>query len=44
MKGFLILDDIMYVLVAGRLRTDVLPVFEGLLSKIKVRLFQKRIS
>jgi len=28
-------DDIMYVLVAGRLRTDVLPVFEGLLSKIK---------
>ena len=28
-------DDIMYVLVAGRLRTDVLPIFEGLLSKIK---------
>ncbi|MFH1703052.1 MAG: molybdenum cofactor biosynthesis protein MoaE [Nitrospirota bacterium] len=28
-------DDIMYVLVAGRLRTDVLPTFEGLLFKIK---------
>jgi molybdopterin synthase catalytic subunit len=28
-------DDIMYVLVAGRLRTDVLPTFEELLSKIK---------
>ncbi len=28
-------DDIMYVLVAGKLRTDVLPTFEGLLSKIK---------
>jgi len=28
-------DDIMYVLVAGRLRTDVLPVFEEFLSKIK---------
>ena len=28
-------DDIMCVLVAGRLRTNVLPVFEELLSKIK---------
>lgn len=28
-------DDIMCVLIAGRLRTDVLPVFEELLSKIK---------
>lgn len=28
-------DDIMYVLVAGRLRTDVLPTFEELISKIK---------
>ena len=28
-------DDIMYVLVAGRFRTDVLPVLQGLLSKIK---------
>ncbi len=27
--------DIMYVLVAGRFRTDVLPVLQGLLSKIK---------
>lgn len=34
-------DDIMYVLVAGRLQTDVIPVFKGLLSKIKKRLFQK---
>ena len=28
-------DDIMYVLVAGRLRTNVLPTFEELVSKIK---------
>jgi molybdopterin synthase catalytic subunit len=28
-------DDIMMLLVAGRLRTDVLPVFEELLSIIK---------
>jgi len=28
-------DDIMYVLVAGTLRTDVLPTFEKLLSRIK---------
>jgi molybdopterin synthase catalytic subunit len=28
-------DDIMRVLVAGRFRTDVLPVFEQLLSTIK---------
>ena len=28
-------DDIMYVLIAGRFRTDVLPTFEALLSKIK---------
>jgi molybdopterin synthase catalytic subunit len=28
-------DDIMLVLVAGRFRTDVLPVFESLLSSIK---------
>ena len=27
--------DIMYLLVAGRLRTDVLPVFQELLSTIK---------
>ncbi len=35
-KGILkVGDDIMCVLVAGRLRTNVLPVFEELLSKIK---------
>jgi molybdopterin synthase catalytic subunit len=28
-------DDIMFLLVAGKLRTDVLPVFEELLSLIK---------
>ncbi len=28
-------DDIMYVLVAGRLRTDVLPTFQELISRIK---------
>jgi len=35
-------DDIMYVLVAGRLRTDVLPVFEGLLSKIKSEIVSEK--
>lgn len=28
-------DSIMYVLVAGRFRTDVLPAFESLISAIK---------
>jgi molybdopterin synthase catalytic subunit len=28
-------DNIMFVLVAGRFRTDILPVFEELLSLIK---------
>ena len=28
-------DDIMYLLVAGRFRTDVLPVFQELLSTVK---------
>ncbi|MCI0469915.1 MAG: molybdenum cofactor biosynthesis protein MoaE [Nitrospirae bacterium] len=28
-------DDIMYVLVAGRFRTDVMPVFENLITRIK---------
>jgi molybdopterin synthase catalytic subunit len=28
-------DDIMYVLVAGRFRTDILPVFQELLTIIK---------
>jgi molybdopterin synthase catalytic subunit len=31
-------DEIMQVLVAGRFRTDVLPVFESLLSFIKNRV------
>ena len=28
-------DDIMFVLVAGRFRTDVLPVFQELIREIK---------
>jgi hypothetical protein len=32
----------MYVLIAGRLRTDVLPVFEGLLSKIKSEIVSEK--
>lgn len=28
-------DDIMYLMVAGRFRTDVFPVFEAVLSAIK---------
>lgn len=35
-------DDIMYVLVAGRFRTDVLPVFEELISKIKKEIVTER--
>jgi molybdopterin synthase catalytic subunit len=35
-------DDIMYVLVAGRLRTNVLPIFEGLLSKIKREIVSEK--
>jgi molybdopterin synthase catalytic subunit len=31
-------DDIMLLLVAGRFRTDVLPVFEELLSVIKTEI------
>lgn len=34
-------DDIMYVLVAGRFRTDVLPVFQELLSKIKKEIVRE---
>lgn len=37
-------DDIMYVLVAGRLRTDVLPTFEALLSKIKGEVVSEKES
>jgi molybdopterin synthase catalytic subunit len=35
-------DDIMLVLVAGRFRTDVLPVFESLLSTIKQEIVHER--
>ncbi len=31
-------DDIMYVLVAGRFRTDVLPVLQELLTAVKTRV------
>lgn len=35
-------DDIMYVLVAGRFRTDVLPVFQELLSTIKNEIVREQ--
>ncbi|HYA11680.1 MAG TPA: molybdenum cofactor biosynthesis protein MoaE [Thermodesulfovibrionales bacterium] len=35
-------DDIMFVLVAGRLRTDVLPTFEELISKIKKEVVSEK--
>jgi molybdopterin synthase catalytic subunit len=35
-------DNIMYLLVAGRLRTDVLPTFEELLSKIKREIVSEK--
>ena len=35
-------DDIMLVLVAGRFRTDVVPVFESLLSTIKGEIVNER--
>jgi molybdopterin synthase catalytic subunit len=35
-------DDIMYVLVAGRFRTDVLPVFQELLSTIKNEIVREK--
>ena len=37
-------DDIMRVLVAGRFRTDVLPVFESLLSLIKNEIVNEHES
>ncbi len=37
-------DDIMRLLVAGRFRTDVLPVFESLLSVIKGEIVNERES
>jgi molybdopterin synthase catalytic subunit len=35
-------DDIMRILVAGRFRTDVIPVFESLLSSIKGEIVFER--
>jgi molybdopterin synthase catalytic subunit len=35
-------DDIMMLLVAGRLRTDVLPVFQELLSIIKKEIVKEQ--
>lgn len=37
-------DDIMRVLVAGRFRTDVLPVFESLISVIKNEIVNEQES
>jgi molybdopterin synthase catalytic subunit len=37
-------DDIMLVLVAGRFRTDVLPVFEALIRDIKTRVVREEES
>lgn len=37
-------DDIMLVLVAGRFRTDVLPVFESLIRDIKTRVVREEES
>ena len=34
-------DDIMYLLVAGRFRTDVLPVLEDLLATVKNEIIQE---
>jgi molybdopterin synthase catalytic subunit len=34
-------DDIMVVVVAGRFRTDVLPVFEALIRDIKTRVVKE---
>lgn len=34
-------DNIMYVLVAGRFRTDVLPAFESLISTIKKEIVKE---
>lgn len=35
-------DDIMYVLVAGRFRTDVLPVFQELIREIKSNVVNEK--
>jgi molybdopterin synthase catalytic subunit len=34
-------DDIMYLLVAGRFRTDILPVFQELLTEIKTKIVRE---
>lgn len=34
-------DDIMVILVAGRFRTDILPVFQELLTKIKKEIVRE---
>ena len=34
-------DDIMYLMVAGRFRTDVFPIFEAVLSAIKKEVVQE---
>lgn len=35
-------DDIMYLLVAGRFRTDVLPVLQELLAIVKTRIVEEK--
>jgi molybdopterin synthase catalytic subunit len=35
-------DDIMLVMVAGRFRTDILPIFVELLTAIKIEIVQER--
>jgi molybdopterin synthase catalytic subunit len=35
-------DDIMYVLVAGRFRTDILPVFQELLTIVKTKIVDEK--
>ena len=36
-------DDIMYLLVAGRFRTDVLPVLEDLLSSVNIEILHEEV-
>jgi molybdopterin synthase catalytic subunit len=35
-------DDIMYVLVAGRFRTDVLPALQDLLTTVKTKIVKEK--
>jgi molybdopterin synthase catalytic subunit len=37
-------DDIMYLLVAGRFRTDVLPVFQELIATVKSEIVREEES